>query len=142
MAECILRDFSQDNHEFCIVVTQENSLKFYRDLQKKLSQKSLSTNFKAYMIKETYVRTAPDVMEKVWKIVSIKPGNSDSVESPIETIQGKNVLVLSAIIGSGKKIKMLTDSLLRFNPKILKIAVAFQKHQASASPEKMRELQN
>ena len=43
MAECILRDFSAENQEISIVVTQDNSLKFYRDLQKKLTQRCLST---------------------------------------------------------------------------------------------------
>ena len=43
MAECILRDFKVDNQELCIMVTQDNSLKFYRDLQKKLTQRSMST---------------------------------------------------------------------------------------------------
>lgn len=37
MAECILRDFAAENQEISIVVTQDNSLKFYRDLQKKLT---------------------------------------------------------------------------------------------------------
>ena len=42
MAECILRDFAAENQEISIVVTQDNSLKFYRDLQKKLTQRCLS----------------------------------------------------------------------------------------------------
>ena len=50
MAECILRDFSAENEEISILVTQENSLRFYRDLQKKLTLRSLNTNFKAYHI--------------------------------------------------------------------------------------------
>ena len=41
MAECILRDFAAEKQEISIVVTQDNSLKFYRDLQKKLTQRCL-----------------------------------------------------------------------------------------------------
>ena len=125
MAESILRDFNAENQEISIVVTQENSLKFYRDLQKKLTQRSLSTQFKAYHIKETYVRTAPDVMERVWKIVLIKSGNGEQVTSPIEVIQGKNVLLLTSIINSGNSVEQLSKSMAQFGPKNMKIAVAF-----------------
>ena len=104
MAECILRDFAAENQEISIVVTQDNSLKFYRDLQKRLSQRCMSTQFRAYSIKETYVRTSKTVMERVWKIVSLKHGTGDNIESPIEAIQGKNVLLLASIINSGSTI--------------------------------------
>jgi len=48
-------------------------MRFYRDLQKNLTQKSLNTSFKTYQVKETYVRTAVDKMERVWSILPIKP---------------------------------------------------------------------
>ena len=79
MAECILRDLGSEHErkgEVSILVSQDNSLKFYRDLQKKLSQRSMHTTFKAYLIKDTYVRTAQNVVERVWKIVLIKPGSA------------------------------------------------------------------
>ena len=104
MAECILRDFAAENQDISIVVTQDNSLKFYRDLQKRLTQRCMSTQFKAYSIKETYVRTSKTVMERVWKIVSLKHGSGDNIESPLEAIQGKNVLLLASIINSGSTI--------------------------------------
>ena len=104
MAECILRDFAAENQDISIVVTQDKSLKFYRDLQKRLTQRCMPTQFKAYSIKETYVRTSKTVMERVWKIVSLKHGTGDNIESPIEAIQGKNVLLLASIINSGSTI--------------------------------------
>ena len=64
----------------------------------------MSTQFNAYSIKETYVRTSKTVMERVWKIVSLKHGSGDNIESPLEAIQGKNVLLLASIINSGSTI--------------------------------------
>lgn len=63
MAECILQDFNAEGDEINLVVTQDSALKFLRDLQKKLTSRSIRVQFKAYHIKETYVRTAPGVME-------------------------------------------------------------------------------
>ena len=36
IAECVLRDFGSECREISLIVTQDNSVKFYRDLQKKL----------------------------------------------------------------------------------------------------------
>lgn len=57
IAECILRDFGSDCGEISLIVTQDNSVKFYRDLQKKLQQRNTNTQFRAFLIKDTYVRT-------------------------------------------------------------------------------------
>ena len=125
MAECIMRDLNAEGQELSIVVTQDNSLKFYRDLQKKLTQRSANTQFRAYQIKETYVRTGPQAVERVWKIVGLKPGTTDIVANPIEAIQGKNVLLLATLIDKGTTVERLFNSLAKFNPKNLKVAVAF-----------------
>ena len=129
MAECILRDFKAENSEIAIVVTNENSLRFFRDLQKKLTQRSLSTQFKAYQIIETYVRSSPSVMERAWKVVALKSAsNGDKVENPIELFRDKNVLLLRTMIDSGHSIDQLAQSLAQIGPRKLKIAVAFHKN--------------
>ena len=93
--------------------------------QKKLTQRSANTQFRAYQIKETYVRTGPQAVERVWKIVGLKPGTTDIVANPIEAIQGKNVLLLATLIDKGTTVERLFNSLAKFNPKNLKVAVAF-----------------
>ena len=75
IAESILRDFGPDGQEINILVTQDNSLKFYRDLNKRLAQRGeISTRFRAFLIKETYVRSAKGDMNRVWKIEQIRNG--------------------------------------------------------------------
>jgi len=56
-------------------------------------------------------------MERVWKIVGLKPGCNDVVESPVEAIQGKNVLLLATLIGHGTAVERLAQSLATFAPK-------------------------
>lgn len=102
-------------------------MRFYRDLQKNLTQKSLNTSFKTYQVKETYFRTAKDKMERVWSILPIKPMQGEQAENLMDTIRGKNVLLLASIINSGKTIERLTESLSQYNPRSIKVAVAFQK---------------
>ena len=75
IAESILRDFGPDGQEINILVTQDNSLKFYRDLNKRLAQLGeMSTQFRAFLIKETYVRPAKGDLHRVWKIEQIRNG--------------------------------------------------------------------
>lgn len=66
-------------------------------------------------------------MERVWKLVALRPGCNDGIENPIDAISGKNVLLIQTLSNSGASLERLTESLARFNPKKLKIAVAFQK---------------
>ena len=81
--------------------------------------------FRAYLIKDTYVRTQANIMERVWKLVGLRPGSYDSIENPIEAISEKQVLLLSAIQTTGASLERLAKSLGQFHPKNLKIAVAF-----------------
>lgn len=46
-------------------------------------------------------------MEQVWKIVTVKSGNCEQVVSPIDVIQDKKVLLLSAIVNSGYSLTSL-----------------------------------
>ena len=64
-------------------------------------------------------------MERVYKIVAVKPGQNESAENPIEMIKDKNVLLLATMIDSGRAVERLMESLAQFQPKNLKIAVAF-----------------
>lgn len=80
MAECILRDMSQDDQrEICILVAQENAMRFYRDLLKNLVSKNSLTSFKSYQVKETFVRTNANNMERVWSILPIKPSSGNQI---------------------------------------------------------------
>ncbi len=77
MAECILRDLSYSTQqELCIVVAQDSAMRFYRDLLKHLVSKNTNSSFKAYQVREKFVRTGANKVERVWSIQSIKSSQS------------------------------------------------------------------
>ena len=66
-------------------------------------------------------------MTREYKLIGLRPGVFDSCEDPNSVIKDKNLLLLSAISTSGYSLERIVESLAPYNPKNLKIAVAFQK---------------